>query len=136
MNVLREWNCNWNPPFFLSDFSEAEFSALKQSFPIVQLSMVVTFTGNRHGHGGYKTGKMVNGLDRSDADCLLDLLRACAWAPPGTDDSVLEVNYLKAVSVLKESAVWKTNVHVQNWLTANWLRITGEARSRQGNFPT
>ena len=61
-------------------------------------------------------------LDRSDADCLLDLLRACAWAPPGTDDSVLEVKYLKAVSVLKESAVWKTNVHVQNWLSANWLR--------------
>ena len=62
-----------------------------------------------------------NALDRSDADWLLDLLRACTWAPPGTDDSTLAINYQMAVSVLKESAVWKNNVHVQNWLSSNWL---------------
>ena len=28
-----------------------------------------------------------NGLDRSEADSLLHLLRACAWAPPGTNDA-------------------------------------------------
>ena len=55
-------------------------------------------------------------MDRSDADCLLELLRACTWAPPGSDDSVVDVNSQKAASVLKESAVWKKNVHVQNWL--------------------
>ena len=129
LNVLREWNCNWNPTFFLSDFSEAEFTALKQSFPS---TTVYGCDFHREQAWTRWVQDRKNGLDRSDADCLLDLLRACAWAPPGTDDSVLEVNYLKAVSVLKESAVWKTNVHVQNWLTAK--TSTGEAR--QGNFPT
>ena len=33
LNVLKELNSNWNPPFFLCDFSDAEFSALKQAFP-------------------------------------------------------------------------------------------------------
>ena len=87
--------------------------------------MVVTFTGNRHGHDGYKTGK--NALERSDADCLLELLRACAWAPPGSGDSAVDVNYQKDVSALKESAVWKKNVHVQNWLTSNWLNHVNPA---------
>ena len=42
LNVLNEWKPNWNPPFFLSDFSDAEFAALKQAFMIV----------NRHGCSG------------------------------------------------------------------------------------
>ena len=33
LNILKEWNSNWNPPFFLCDFSDAKFSALKQAFP-------------------------------------------------------------------------------------------------------
>ena len=33
LNVLKEWNSNWNPPFFLCDFSDAELLALKQAFP-------------------------------------------------------------------------------------------------------
>ena len=103
LNVLREWNCNWNPPFFLSDFSEAEFSALKQSF---YSTTVYGCDFHREQAWTRWVQDRKNGLDRSDADCLLDLLRACAWVPPGTDDC----------------AVWKTNVHVQNWLTANWLR--------------
>ena len=65
------------------------------------------------------------------------LLRACAWAPPGSDESTVGVNYQKAVSVLKESAVWKKNVHVQNWLTSNRLNHPQVSyASQQGNFPT
>ena len=76
-------------------------------------------------------------MERSDADCLLELLCACAWALPGSDESTVGVNYQKAVSVLKESAVWKKNVHVQNWLTSNWLNHPQVSfASQQGNFPT
>ena len=62
-----------------------------------------------------------NGLEKNDADCLLELLRACAWAPPGPDQSKLYSNYENAVCLLKQSSVWKKNKHVQSWLTSVWL---------------
>ena len=115
LNVLKEWNSNWNPPFFLCDFSDAEFSALKQAFPS---TTVYGCDFHREQAWTRWVQDRKNALERSDADCLLELLRACAWAPPGSDESTVGVNYQKAVSVLKESAVWKKNVHVQNWLTS------------------
>ena len=118
LHVLKEWNSDWSPPFFLCDFSDAEFSALKQAFPS---TTVYGCDFHREQAWTRWVQDRKNALDRSDADCLLDLLRACAWAPPGTDDSTLDINYQMAVSVLKESAVWKKNVHVQNWLSSNWL---------------
>ena len=62
-----------------------------------------------------------NALNSNDASHLLELLRACAWAPPGTHDVDLDCNYRKAVLVLKESTVWKKNPHVQSWLNSTWL---------------
>ena len=116
LNVLKEWNSNWNPPFFLCDYSDAEFSALKQAFP-----STTVYGCDFHREQAWTRKDRKNALERSDADCLLELLCACAWAPPGSGDSTVEVNYQKAVSVLKKSAVWKKNVHAQNWLTSNWL---------------
>ena len=118
LNILKEWNSNWNPPFFLCDFSDAEFSALKQAFPS---TTVYGCDFHREQAWTRWVQDRKNALERSDAECLLELLRACTWAPPGSDKSTVGVNYQKAVSVLKESAVWKKNVHVQNWLTSNWL---------------
>ena len=134
LNVLKEWNSNWNPPFFLCDFSDAEFSALKQAFPS---TTVYGCDFHREQAWTRWVQDRKNALEQSDADSLLELLRACAWAPPGSDESTVGVNYQKAVSVLKESAVWKKNVHVQNWLTSNWLNHPQVSyASQQGNFPT
>ena len=33
LNMLRNWNKNWKPPFSLCDYSEAEISAIEQAFP-------------------------------------------------------------------------------------------------------
>ena len=127
LNVLKELKSNWNPPFFLCDFSDAEFSALKQAFPS---TTVYGCDFHRDFHRKQAWTRWVqdrkNALERSDADCLLELLRACAWAPPGSGDTAVDVSYQKAVSVLKESAVWK-NVQVQNWLTSNWLNHVNPA---------
>lgn len=118
LNVLKQWNPNWNPPFFLSDFSDAEFAALKGAFPD---TTVYGCDFHREQAWTRWVQDRKNGLDRSEADSLLHLLRACAWAPPGMNDSGLDDNYQKAIYTLKESAVWKTNVHVQNWLNSTWL---------------
>ena len=31
--VLKGWNPNWNPPFFIVDYSEAELGAIEEVFP-------------------------------------------------------------------------------------------------------
>ena len=102
LNVLKELNSNWNPPFFLCDFSDAEFSALKQAFPS---TTVYGCDFYREQAWTQWVQDMKNALERSDADCLLELLRACAWAPPGSGDSTVDVNYQKAVFVLKKSSL-------------------------------
>lgn len=33
LSILKEWNSHWNPPHFLCDFSDAEFSAIQHAFP-------------------------------------------------------------------------------------------------------
>ena len=43
--ILIGWNAEWNPPFFLCDYSEAEISALEQAFPGIR----VYITENKHG---------------------------------------------------------------------------------------
>ena len=47
-----------------------------------------------------------HGLSLSEAESLLTLLYACAWAPPG-DDDVASI-YNLAVNNLKDSEVWKS----------------------------
>ena len=79
LNVLKEWNSNWNPPFFLCDFSDAEFSALKQAFPS---TTVYGCDFHREQAWTRWIQDRKNDLERSDANCLLELLRACVWAPP------------------------------------------------------
>lgn len=118
LSILKEWNPVWRPPFFLSDFSDAELSAIKEAFPS---TTVYGCDFHREQAWTRWIQDKKNMLDRSDADSLLGHLRACAWAPPGPDQINLDVNYQQAVSVLKKSAVWKKNKHVQNWLTSNWL---------------
>ena len=81
--------------------------------------MVVIFIENRRELYGYKTEK--NGLELNDADLLLELLQACAWAQPGPDQSNLDVYYNNAVSVLEQSAEWASNQHDKNWLSSNWM---------------
>ena len=62
-----------------------------------------------------------HGLSHSEAESLLTLLRACAWAPPG-DGDVASI-YKLAVNDLKESEVWKNHIGMRQWLSTMWLNI-------------
>ena len=109
LNILKEWNPNWKPPFFLSDFSDAEFLAIKNAFP-----KTIVYGCDFHREQAWTrwVQDRKNALDKNEADLLLELLRACAWAQPGPNQSDLDVNYKDAVSELKKSSVWKNNNHV------------------------
>ena len=46
--VLKEWNPEWKPSFFMCDYFEAEIGALESAFP----TSTVTFTENKVGGDG------------------------------------------------------------------------------------
>ena len=51
LQALKNWNPNWNPPFVLCDYSEAEISAIEHTFPATSV-FLGDFIENRHGQGG------------------------------------------------------------------------------------
>lgn len=46
--ILKTWNPEWNPKFYLTDYSDAEIAAVNKLFPATS----VNFTGSRLGNGG------------------------------------------------------------------------------------
>ena len=57
LKMLKKWNPSWCPSHFVCDYSDAEISALKSSFPAVKV--YVTSTENKLGNGGSKTKHIV-----------------------------------------------------------------------------
>ena len=57
-------------------------------------------------------------------DELLEVLRACAWAPPAEDHKKLpfDHHYKAAVDKLQESGLWIDNPQVKAWLQSKWLQ--------------
>ena len=39
LNILKLWNPNWSPRYFMSDYSEGEILAIESAFPGSHLSM-------------------------------------------------------------------------------------------------
>ena len=64
-----------------------------------------------------------HGVSNDEADKLLEVLRACAWAPPAEEDEKLpfDHHYKAAVKKLKENDTWVDNPQVKNWLLNMWL---------------
>jgi len=122
LNILREWNSEWNPPFFLCDYSEAEISALEQAFPGI-IVYICDFHREQAWVRWIRAHK--NGLTKEEGEKLLDLLRDCAWAEGGDEMNMMTVDeqYRNAVKRLKDSTIWKMHNNVQDWLTNTWLCI-------------
>ena len=120
LKVLKKWNTDYNPQYFMSDYSEAELSAVEAVFPSTKVYTCVTSTGNRPGCCWTRDHK--HGLSPVEAENLLDSLRACAWAPP-VDGNDPGLQYRVAVDSLKKSSAWKNHLAVRNWLTNKWLSI-------------
>ena len=57
LGIIKQWNPSWNPPFFMTDYSEAELLAIEQVFPSPK-SFLCESIGNRRGSDGYETTSM------------------------------------------------------------------------------
>ena len=123
LGILKEWNPEWKPSFFMCDYSEAEIGALESAFPA---STVYICDFHREQSWGRWVKDHKHGLTSDEGDELLDLLRSCAWAPPcftTTEQQSEDHFYLEAVERLKASQVWLQHEMVQTWLNNYWLSI-------------
>ena len=122
IEVLKSWNPEWNPSFFMTDYSESEMLAIESSFPGIQI-YICDFHREQAWERWVKDHH--HNLDPSQAEQLLDLLRDCARASsPSHDDSLPVDHYYQiALKNLKESKIWKENEQVQHWITSTWLSV-------------
>lgn len=122
LSILKDWTPEWNPPFFLCDYPEAEISVLELAFPGITV-YICDFHREQAWVRWVKAHK--NGLTKDEGDKLLDLLRDCAWAEGGDEVNQMQVDkmYSNAVKKLKDSSVWQQHDTVRNWLTSTWLCI-------------
>ena len=122
LNILKQWNPDWKPAFFLCDYSEAEISSIQQTFPTTTVYLC-DFHREQAWTRWVRDHK--NGLNKQQQEQLLAHLRACAWAPSAVDTSTLGVDayYQQAVADLQRSPEWQLNRNVQSWLNSTWLCI-------------
>ena len=124
LEILKTWNPEWCPLYFMCDYSEAELLALEGAFTGITVYLC-DFHREQCWERWVKSKQ--NGPDaltKEEAEDLLTLLRSCAAAPPCTvTSSPLDFYFQEAVKELKESSVWKKHMAVQFWLDSKWLNI-------------
>ena len=118
LKVLASWNPEWNPPYFMTDYSDAEISAIESVFPQCKVYLC-DFHREQCWERWIKDKK--HGLSPTDGEILLGLLRACAWASPGSDGSPVDCHFQQAVDKLQKTNIWTGNQQVRDWLNAKWL---------------
>ena len=114
----------------MSDYSEAELSAVEAVFPNTK-----TYLCDFHREQAWLRWcrDQKHGLIQTEADNLLTLLRACAWAPSTPDDQDPAKCYKEAVAQLKSSQVWQNHASVRQWLSSKWLPIPEVMSTCQNN---
>ena len=80
LQILKEWNPSWCPKIWMTDYSEAEFLALKQTFPDAKMYLC-EFHREQCWERWVRDQK--HKLGAEDAQILLMLLRKMAYASSG-----------------------------------------------------
>jgi len=114
LSVLQEWNTSWKPQYVMVDYCKAE---------------IETFTGccvyicDFHREQAWErwVRDKKHQLTESQGQQLLCMLRQCVNAPPSSPEQTLK--FKEAVSVLKNSDLWKLNHVVREWLINGWQSI-------------
>lgn len=122
LTVIKKWNPNWKPTYFMCDYSEAEIMSLESVFPNTFV-YICDFHREQCWERWVKDHK--HGLTDNEGAQLLDLLRECSSALPShSADQEVDHNYCSAVEQLKASQVWLQHEQVQTWLNNYWLPIS------------
>ena len=89
--IVKYWTPNWDPKYFITDYSDAEMSAINKLFPNTQLYLC-EFHREQAWERWVKDRK--HGLSEIQAATLLDLLRDCANAPVNSTVEGKPADYL------------------------------------------
>ncbi|KAK3755969.1 hypothetical protein QZH41_016829, partial [Actinostola sp. cb2023] len=113
LGILKQWNPVWNPPFFMTDFSEEEITAVEETFPDCTVYLC-----DFHREQAWErwVNKKDNGVSGQKEE-VLSKLRQIARA------STEEI-YQKAVFNLKDSQLWKRNIKIQKWFGNKWIKAS------------
>uniref|UniRef100_A0A1X7T0F3 Uncharacterized protein n=1 Tax=Amphimedon queenslandica TaxID=400682 RepID=A0A1X7T0F3_AMPQE len=96
LNILRSWNTEWNPKYFMTDYSEAEYLALKTAFSDIKI-FLCNFHREQAWERWVKDSK--HGLSKEEAQHLLHMLRTLA-------NETQMCHFVSHLNALKESNVW------------------------------
>ena len=114
LRKLKSWNPDWDPRFFMSDYSEAELAAVQAVFPSTKVYLCDFHHEQAwlrwcrdHEHG------LISGTRYPSRTTSYMCLGASSWWRQGE----LAVNELKACQV------WKNHHNVCQWLSNMWLSI-------------
>lgn len=122
LSIIKSWNPGWNPNFFITDYSDAEMSAIKMLLPNTKLYLC-DFHREQAWERWVKDKK--HGLNYIEASTLLDLLRDCANAPvkvnSTTEKEPPDHIFKLSLDRLIASDIWMKHDQVQQWLSTQWL---------------
>ena len=111
LHILKSWNANWSPRYFVSDYSEAEILAIESAFPGSHVYLC-DFHCEQRWERWIKDHK--HGLTKDGGESVLDLLRTRANAPPPPAHGGKQQDqyYQQALANLKANKVWKENTRM------------------------
>ena len=117
LNMIKNWNKDWKPPFFLYDYSEAKFLQQSRHF-LVLLSTFVISIVNKHGLGGQETTRM-DSANTNKINCWQTYVLV-----HGHHLRNQTVDYLMMLIISNlSSPLRQNNTGVQQWLSKTWLCI-------------
>jgi hypothetical protein len=111
LGILRRWNQDWSPKYFMVDFSAAEIGAIETCFPGV-VAYICDFHRQQAIQRWARAAK--NGLDQYEREFLQSAMTRIGRAPT-------ETQYNDELSKLRQSTLYKTKENVRDYVEKTWI---------------
>ncbi|XP_046983794.1 uncharacterized protein LOC124553848 [Schistocerca americana] len=117
--VFKRWNTNFDPTYWVTDFSESEIAAIKEIFPFSKVYLCSFHREQARGRWVKKGGNLTVGTDK---ESVLELWRYVATSPT-EEQFELNVEMLETLEVFRRNP--KALIYFKNqWLSLaeKWVR--------------
>lgn len=111
LGILRGWNQDWGPKYFMVDFSAAEIAAIETCFPGVVV-YICDFHRQQAIQRWARAGK--NGLDHNEQEFLKKSMTRIGRV-------ATEEQYKDELSKLRQSTLYKTKENVRSYVESTWI---------------
>ncbi|XP_062583252.1 uncharacterized protein LOC134245018 [Saccostrea cucullata] len=113
LNKLKQWNPNWSPKYFITDYDEREIQAIEEAF---QDCFVYLCAFHREQAWTRWLKQIKNEVGRYQDD-IIELMRKVANSPS-------ECSYKEAVVDLRGHPHWQENLKMRTWFEKKWLSVS------------